>query len=241
MDMDKKVIVIGASSGIGKALAKLFAGNGYKVGVSARRTELLRELQHAFPAVVCIKGMDLARPEESAGFFREMIAEMGGVDIVIISAGTGYINPELKWAKEKETISVNVAGFTAIASAAMDHFLAQGKGHLVGISSLAALRGSGSAPAYAASKAYVSNYLEGLRFRAKKASADIYVTDIRPGFVDTDMAKGEGLFWVSPVPKAAGQIYAAILKKRRRAVITKRWNLVAFLLSIAPDWLCGKV
>ena len=98
--------------------------------------------------------------------FKGLIEEMGGVELVVISAGIGFINPELNWPEEKATIDVNVTGFAALANVAFRHFEQMQSGHLVGISSIAALRGSRIAPAYSASKAFVSNYMEGLRFRA---------------------------------------------------------------------------
>jgi short-subunit dehydrogenase len=117
---------------------------------------------------------------------------MTGVDLVVISSGTGHINPELAWGKEEETVTVNVAGFAALAAKSMEIFRNQGHGHWVGISSMAALMGSGNAPAYGASKAFVTLYLEALGAAGKQG---IHVTEIRSGFVGTAMAQGEGLFW----------------------------------------------
>ena len=172
---------------------------------------------------------------------RELIAEMNGVDLFVISAGAGFINPGLDWQREKETIDINVSGFAAIANIAAEHLQSRGAGHIVGISSLAALRGGGESPAYNASKAFVSNYLEGLRHRFSKLKLPIVVTDVQPGFVDTAMAKGDGLFWVASPAKAAQQIFAAIQKREKHAYVTKRWRLVAWLLKAMPDWLYKQV
>jgi short-subunit dehydrogenase len=103
------------------------------------------------------------------------------------------------------------------------------------------VRGNGFAPAYSASKAYVSNYAEGLNIKAGKLKAHIVVTDIRPGFVKTKMAKGEGQFWVAPVEKAARQIRAAIAAKKRVAYVTKRWWLIAAIMKRVPYWLYRKI
>ena len=124
----------------------------------------------------------------------------------------------------------------ALASAAMRHFEERGRGHLVGLSSLAALRGQGAAPAYNASKAFVSNYLDGLRHRAVHGGLDVTVTDVLPGFVDTPMV-GDQTFWLAPVDKAAEQIYRAIRRRRARVYVTRRWRLVAWLLKVLPDAL----
>ena len=87
----------------------------------------------------------------------------------------------------------------------------------------------------------MSNYLEGLRQKASKSGIAITVTEIQPGFIDTAMAKGEGLFWVAPPEKAARQILKAITGKKKHAYITKRWRLIALLLKIIPDWVYNKL
>ncbi|HNW45690.1 MAG TPA: SDR family NAD(P)-dependent oxidoreductase [Elusimicrobiales bacterium] len=229
----KKAIVIGATSGIGKELAKLMAGYGYTVGIAGRRLELLQELQREFPGKIHIKRLDISQPAAMC-LLKELISEMGGADVVVISSGTGFINKELDWAKEKETIDVNATGFAAMANVAFKHFRAVGTGQLVGLSSIAAIRGSGGAPAYNASKSFVSNYLEGLRQNAAKAGLPITVTCIEAGLVDTAMAKGEGLFWVAAPQKAARQILNTIEDKKMHAYITKRWRLIAWLLKCIP-------
>jgi short-subunit dehydrogenase len=231
----KKAIIIGASSGIGRELAGVFSENNYIVGLAARRLNLLKKLQQELPNQSHVKYIDLLKIEDIEKNMNELITEMGDVDVIVISSGTGYLNDGLEWDREKETIDVNVTGFARIVTLAANYFLHRGEGHIVGISSVGALRGNNSAPAYNASKAFVSNYLEGIRYKMKKSNRKITVTDIMPGFVDTDMAKGEGLFWVSPPETAARQIYRSIVKKKERAYITRRWRIIAFLLKIMPD------
>lgn len=169
--------------------------------------------------------------------FNDLVAGLGSVDLVIISAGWGERNPDLTDSIEQETIDTNVCGFAAFATAAYRYFKARGRGHLVGISSIAALRGNGAAPAYSASKAFMSNYLEGLRVRAFREQLDVTVTDVRPGFVDTAMAKGENLFWVGTPQKAAQQIIDAIERRKGIVYITRRWRLMAWLLRCLPGSL----
>ena len=236
-----KAIIIGASSGIGKELARIYSENGYEVGITGRRIELLEELAKELPGKTYICKMDITKPDESIKSLEELIEQMVQVDIIVISAGTGNINEELDWQVENETIDTNVSGFTAIADTAMRYFIKRKSGHLVGISSIASLRGGYQAPAYNASKAYASNYLEGLRVKAAKLKLPIYVTDILPGFVDTAMAKGDGLFWIATPEKAARQIYRAIDRKKSRAYITNRWKLIAMLLKLLPDCLYKKL
>ncbi len=237
----KRAIVIGASSGIGKELATVLSRNGYAVGLTGRRIDLLEELKSNLPNPGFTKQMDISDHSKAMDLLENLIVDMGGVDLIVISAGIGFINSDLNWGDEKKTIDVNVSGFTAMANVAFRYFVQSGRGHLVGISSIAALRGSREAPAYNASKAFISNYMEGLRFRALKAGLPIVITDIKPGFVDTAMAKGEGLFWVAPTQKAARQIQEAIQKKASHAYITKRWALIGCLLRVLPDFLYSKL
>ncbi len=236
-----KAVVIGASSGIGKELAKILASNGYTVGLAARRLDLLTELAHALPPPVFVKAMDVSRPAEAMPLLRELIAEMNGVDLFVVNAGVGFINRDLDWERERETIAVNVSGFVAAVNVAVEHLQARGSGHIVGISSVAALRGHGDAPAYNASKAFMSNYLQGLRQKFSKLNLPIVVTDVQPGFVNTAMAKGDDLFWVASPEKAARQIFAAISQRKKQVYVTTRWRLVAWFLKAVPDWLYHKL
>ena len=237
----KKAIIIGATSGIGKELAKMFSQNDYVVGIVGRRSELFPELQKEIPTEIYFKRIDVAKTSEAMKLLGELIKEMGGVDIIVISSGVGFISPDLNWEQEKETIDVNISGFTAMANVAFKYFCKRSSGQIVGISSIAAIRGSGDSPAYNASKAFMSNYLEGLRQKTIKLKIPIVVTDIQPGFVNTAMAKGEGLFWVASPEKAAKQIFKAIESKKRHAYITKRWRIIAWLLTISPDWFYNKL
>jgi len=237
----KKVIIIGASSGIGKELAKIFASNSYEVGIASRRTDLLNELAAELPTKVHVATIDVSNSHLAIQSLEKLIQDMAEVDVIIISAGTGYLNPSLIWSQEKETIDTNVTGFTAIAGVAMRHFINRKSGHLVGISSIASIKGSNICPSYNASKAFISNYLEGLRKKAVKEKLKISITDIQPGLIDTAMAKGEGLFWVSSSQKAAKQIFKAIQQKKKKAYITKRWAIVAWLLKILPEFIYDNI
>jgi len=237
----KKAIVIGASSGIGKELARVLSQNGYAVGLTGRRVELLTALQNELSTESFVKPMDISQTDEAIRQLTELINEMNSVELVVISAGVGFINNEFEWEKEKATIETNVFGFAAVANVAVKHFLEQRAGHLVGISSIAALRGTGGAPAYNASKAFVSNYLEGLQQKCVKLKLPIVVTDVKPGFVDTTMAQGEGLFWVAPPEKAAQQIYKAIKVRKTHVYVTKRWRSIGVLLKLMPSSIYNKI
>lgn len=238
--LSSKAIIVGASSGIGKALAYTLNRHGYTLGLMARRVDAIDQIAKTLCAPSYVKFIDLTDPYPAIQNFNELVHEMGGVDLVIINSGIGFFNQELDWDKEKKTIDVNVSGFTAIADAAMQQFIAEGSGHLVGISSISALRGSDRTPSYNASKAYVSNYLQGLQKKVVREKLNITVTDIKPGFVDTPMTQGSKTFWMAPAAVAAEQIYDAICKHKRHAYITRRWRLIAWLIKLVPDTIYNK-
>ena len=230
----KNAIIIGATSGIGQGLARILVDNGYKVGITGRRTELLEELKSENPNSYFIKTFDVIDSEVVFKKLEELTSELGGLDLLILSSGTGDINDKLDFEIEKRTIDINVVGFTCIVDWTFKYFEKQKFGHLVAISSIGGLRGSRQSPSYNATKAYQINYLEGLRQKATKLKEQIFITDIRPGLVNTEMAKGDGLFWVMPVEKTVQQIFGSIKKKRKIAYVTKRWGLIAQILKRIP-------
>ncbi len=177
--------------------------------------------------------MDLNDPIRSVETLKGLLNEMGEVDLIIISSGIGIVDRKFLLEDELATVSVNVSGFTAMVNTAYHYFADQGRGHIVGISSVAAVRG-GPFSSYNASKAYVSSFLEGLSCRAKLQNKNIDVTDIRPGFVDTEMAKGISPSMCAPVDKAVRQIVSAIKRKRQITYVTKRWRVIASILSLLP-------
>lgn len=233
----KKTIVVGATSGIGLALARKLAADNHQVGITGRRKNILDELSITF----LTQCFDVAVTENIEMHLNELTGKLQGLDLLIISAGTGDINESLDFELEKQMIDTNVSGFTRIADWAYRYFEKQGSGQLVAISSVAGLRGSRQAPAYSATKSYQINYMEGLRQKSNKGTSGITITDIRPGFVDTKMAKSPVKFWVSSVDKAADQIYGAIKNKRHVVYISRRWRIIAWIVKWIPGFLYARL
>ncbi len=237
----KNAIVVGASSGIGRALAHVLAEDGYGVGLTARRLPLLEELARSLPTRTWTRRMDVADTEGAVAGLRHLIDEMRDVELFVLNAGVGFANWDLDWALERETIDINVRGFAATANAAIEHLVGRGGGAIAGISSVAALRGYGRAPAYGASKAFMSHYMQGLRHKFARQNVPITVTDVQPGYVDTPLLKSDKPFWVATPEEAARQIHRAILRKRKHVYITRRWRLIAWLIRVLPDWIAHKL
>lgn len=235
----KTALIIGATSGIGKELARILVADNFQVIITGRREKLLNEIQLTAPKKYIVKVHDVTDFVSSEKLFDTLKNEFKSIDLIVYSSGVGEANYNLEWEKELPTLNTNVLAASKIYGLAYNFFRAQGFGHLVGISSIASIRGNRHTPAYFASKAFQANYLESLYMKGKRSKATIYVTDIQPGFVDTAMALGN-TFWMASLEKATKQIYTAIKKKKRKAYITKRWRLVALVLKVVPTKLLSK-
>lgn len=216
-------------------MARSLARGGWRVGVAARRLDRLETLAAELGGGAKAHKIDLGQADEARLALAALIDDLGAVDLIILSSGVGEPNPDMDWVPERETIEVNALGFAAMAQVAMKYFLDRGQGHLVGISSVAKLRGHGDAPSYAATKAFVSTYLDGLRDRAKRRGASrVAVTEACPGFVATAMMKAPSAFWVASPEAAAESILRAVRRRAKHAYITPRWGLISLLLRLMP-------
>ena len=228
------IIIIGATSGIGRALFEKYAADGNRIGIVGRRTNMLEELRRNHLDKTITATADITKQDEIAQAIDALHSELKRIDLAIVCSGTGNLNPALDYAIERPAIDTNVMGWTFVIDTFYKLFEQQDHGHLVAITSVGGLRGEPMSPAYSASKAYQINYMEALQKKAYKSKNGIIVSDIRPGLVDTAMAKGDNLFWVMPVEKVADQIIAAIRKKKSKAYVTKRWHILAIINKNLP-------
>ena len=226
-----RILIVGASSGIGRELAIQYANNCNEVIAIARRKPLLCELAQ-YSSNIQIAQCDISNIEETKTLLSTIFKRT--IHLAIICSGIGDFNSELDFAIEKQTIDVNIVGWTFCVDTIYKKFEEQSNGHLVILSSCSGLRGEPLAPSYSASKAYQINYIEALCKKAHKNKLPIYITDIRPGLVNTRMAKGSGLFWVMPTEKVAKQIINSISKKRQVSIVTKRWRIIHWIMRHIP-------
>ena len=235
------ILIFGATSGIGRALAELYTSQGHKVAITGRREEKLDEIKATKPDLYLTFRHDIRKTETTEAVIEQTHQTFGNIDLIIVNAGIGKFNLELDWKICESVIKTNVVGVTKALIDSYNYFRRQKKGHLVNVSSVASLLGGAAAPTYNASKAYQANFVEALWIKAKKSKKSrIDITDIRPGFVDTKLAQGE-TFWKADVNTAAKQIVKAISKRKKVAYITKRWNLVAFIIKRLPAFLLKKL
>lgn len=237
----KKVLIIGATSGIGRGLAELYSEKGWTVGATGRRTHLLEELKQSHRHMH-IKSFDVLS-DTATEQLQELIDEMDGIDMAIYSSGVAGVNHSLCWDIERCVAEVGVMGFTRIVGHLYNYFAEKGSGQLAAISSMAAIRGIDVSPSYSASKAYIGIYLEALRRKSvKDGCRKVKVSTIIPGFVATAIIdKSTPVFWMVDVPTATQRIYRGLRSKRRKIYTPKRWRVIAILAKLLPSYLQERV
>jgi short-subunit dehydrogenase len=232
-----RALITGASSGIGAALAKRLAAEGREVVLAARREDALRQLAEDITAAggaARVEVLDVSDPERTEARVRELDEELG-LDLVVANAGVGGScwSGKLQWRDCEKIIAVNVCGAIATMTGAIPGMVGRGRGHVVGVSSVAQYRGLPSSAAYCASKAFLSTFLESLRIDLQPSG--IVVTDLRPGFVDTPLTEGmKSKPFSVPVEDAAEIIARAIRRKREVITFPVPMAMIGHMLQVMP-------
>lgn len=223
------ILIIGATSGIGKSLYSHYVADGCNAAIMGRRKNLLEEISSGNPSTTLPLSVDISDCKAFERGFKEVIERFQQIDLAIICASIGDLNPSLEISQELDTLATNIVGWTNVIDTLYNYFEEQGQGHIVSITSIGGMQPTPLAPSYSASKAFQINYTKSLQAKAKKSQ--LCITEIRPGLVNTRMAKGEGLFWVMPVETVSKQIIRAIEKKRKLCIVTKRWRILNFFVK----------
>ncbi|MDE6692062.1 MAG: SDR family NAD(P)-dependent oxidoreductase [Muribaculaceae bacterium] len=233
-----RIVVIGASSGIGKKIATDFANAGWQVAIASRREDKLKELADKYPEKMVYRPIDITA-DNAAELFYNLIHENGGMDVLLLASGVGFANPDLEPGKDNSILEVNVKGFTRIINAAYVYFKNTAnvhKGRIAAITSIAGTKGLGLAPTYSASKRYQQTYLQAIDQLAHIQEVNVGITDIRPGFIRTDLLDPNKAYPLTmAVDYAAPLIERAILKGKRVATIDLRWNIIDKLWRLIPN------
>ena len=235
--MEKKVIIIGATSGIGREVALIYIAQGWKVGVAGRREAELESLRAEYPEQVYAQTLDVTQ-EDAPEKLHALIEQVGGMDVFLLSSGIGKQNPTLETGLELATAATNVEGFIRMTNAAFHYFEQQGHGHLAVISSIAGTKGLGAAPAYSATKGFQNIYMDALDQLARMKKLNIQFTDIRPGFVATPLLNNQKKYpMLMEAPILALDIVSAIEKKKRVAIIDWKFRIVVGFWRLIPKWI----
>ena len=227
----KKALVISGTSTIGTEMIKQMQQEYTQIIVTGRNQKKLEKLRLQSPQVQTMQLDVTKNPTDVLEANRDLWKDL---DFVLICTGAGEINPTLEPEMEDQILAVNVNGCAAVLRYFVRLFWKKDAGHIAVITSLAGMLPNGDAASYGASKAFLSHYIAAIRMQLKKRKNHVILTDIRPGLVDTPMAKGEKLFWVAPVEKAAKQIYNQLRRKKERIIVTKRWKALYVICRLLP-------
>ncbi|MFI3239725.1 MAG: SDR family NAD(P)-dependent oxidoreductase [Bacteroidales bacterium] len=233
----KTILIVGATSGIGYATAKIYINQGWRVGVVGRNIERLHELKAFASENVEFAQIDTTKVGAELKLM-ELIDRMGGIDILLLSSGCGKQNIKLDVGIEQMTLELNVIGFTRIVDAAYHYFKGIGGGHIAVISSIAGTKGLGVAASYSATKGFQNKYIESLTQLSRMQGDKVIFTDIRPGFVNTPLLAGDKHY---PMAMTADYVATKIVKgikaKRKVLVIDWRYAILVFFWRMIPRWL----
>lgn len=233
----KRIVIVGASSGLGFEVSRLLLAEGHTLGIAARREDRLMALKQEAPDRVKVAAIDVTAADAGTRL-RQLIDRMGGMDLYFHVSGIGKQNRELTENIELNTVNTNGMGFTRMIGEAYRYFAERGEGHIVAITSIAGTKGLGPAPSYSATKAFQSNYLQALEQQANARNLNIRFTDIRPGFVDTDLLKGDYRYPMMLKPQAvARDIVKAIYGGRHVKVIDWKYAILTALWRRVPRFL----
>ena len=235
--MNKKAIIVGASSGIGREVARLLLAEGWHIGVAARREEPLMELKATAPECVEVMTIDVTKADAGERLLT-LIDQLGGMDLYFHASGIGKQNRTLTEDIELRTMDTNAIGFTRMIGTAYRYFANRGEGHIAAITSIAGTKGLGPAPAYSATKAMQSTYLQALEQQAGQRSLNIRFTDIRPGFVATALLNDDFPYPMLMKPEmVARDIVKSIHRGRHIRIIDYRYRALSFVWRLIPRWL----
>ena len=239
--MDKKAIIVGASSGIGREVALLLLKEGWRIGVAARREESLQELKATAPERVEVMPIDVTK-EDAGERLLILVEQLAGMDLYFHASGIGKQNRTLTEDIELRTMATNAVGFTRMIGTAYRYFAERGEGHIAAITSIAGTKGLGPAPAYSATKAMQSTYLQALEQQTRQRGLNIKFTDIRPGFVATALLDDDFPYPMLMKPQVvARDIVESIRRGRHVRVIDYRYRALTFVWRLIPRWIWRRI
>ena len=237
----RRAIIVGASSGIGAALARRLAAEGYTLALLARRSDLLAALcaeinSEAGEIRAISYTHDVTNYDSVPGLFQEIITKLGGLELFIYNSGISLPSgmKHYEFEKDRHVTEVNYLGALAWLNPVAAMFYKQKAGQIVGISSVAGERGRVGNPSYNASKAALNCFMESLRNRLTRRG--VHVLTVKPGYVLTEMTSGlKRPIFAIPVERAAADICKAIHRRRQIIYTAPIWGLVMLVVRNIPS------
>ena len=242
MNRPQRIVIVGASSGLGLLCAEEFARRGWTVGTAARNESALKQLKSRFPDKIEWQKIDI-NSEDSVKNLHELIKKIGGMDIYFHVSGICIENPDLDAESELRTVDTNVVGFTRMIDAVFNYFKASNrKGRIAAITSVAGTKGIADLASYSASKRYQWNYLQALEQLARRENLPIGFNDIRPGWTRTPLISSDRRYLMAMnAEKVAAKAVKAIINNRRRTVIDWKWAVMATLWRLLPQSIWSRI
>lgn len=240
----KRIVIIGASSGLGARIATDFAAAGWRVGIAARRADRLKDIKALYPAQIEYLEIDVTAQDAVEKFYN-LIELIDGMDILLYAAGVGFCDPELDLVKLNDTLQTNVVGYARILAAAYKYYRNTANlhtGQIAAITSIAGTRGIGISAAYSSSKRFQQMFMDSLEQLAYTQRVNVKFTDIRPGFIRTELLDEKRDYpMIMSVDYVCPKIEEAILRRKRRVTIDSRWKVVVGLWRLIPRCLWKRI
>jgi short-subunit dehydrogenase len=234
--MKQRAIIMGASSGLGLEMTRRLLRDGWQVGIAARRVELLKSIEEPHADKPLVAQIDITA-DDAAEKLRGLIEKLGGVDLYFHASGIGKQNAELIADVELNTIQTNGVGFARMVGEVFRWMASHGGGHIAVISSIAGVKGLGPAPSYSATKSFQSTYIQALEQLSNNRKLNIRFTDLRPGFVDTDLIRGTHYPMTLTIDDVVDEMMAAISHGMHVRIIDWRWRIVVKLWRLIPSFV----
>ena len=244
----RSIVIVGATSGIGREVAEQLAERGVRLGIAGRRVELLEELRAKYgPERVAIAQMDVTEPSAAEALDR-LLEEVGAPDVLLFASGVGKQNPELEEVRELTTVRTNCEGMVRTVDRFINYvkrepaYNDKHRAHVAVITSVAGAMGMGQAPAYSASKSMQSAYIVALAQHVRMQRIPVTFTDIRPGFVATELLNPAKHYpMLMSKAAAARHIIRGIERRRRIVIFDWRFRCIVALWRLIPRWLWERI
>lgn len=237
----KTAVIIGATSGIGRALAVKMAKEGWTLGVAGRRGDRLEALAAEFPeGTICTQVLDVTKPEATQAL-DALLEKIGAPDLFVHVSGVGHQNRALEESIEVQTVDTNCTGMVRIVTHFINYvksspaYNARHKAQIGVITSVSAVKGMGTAASYSCSKIMQVAYLTALSQLSRMEKWPVRFTDIRPGFVDTDILdKSKKYPMMLTAEQSADYILKGLKRKRRKIIFSWPFRVVTWVWSLVP-------
>lgn len=238
----KRIVIMGATSGIGLHLAEALAATGWMVGIAGRKQLKLEELTTRYPTFIKAEEIDVTK-DNAPQKLLSLINKLGGMDVYFHSAGIGYENPMLNSKEEIATVETNAVGFVRMVDTAFNYFRDRKiRGQIAVISSVAGTKGIGDLASYSATKKFQQTYIQALEQLSHKQKLGLSFTDIRPGWIRTPLLDSSREYPMTMrITEAVPLVIKAVKNKTRIAVIDWRWAVAVFFWQLIPGCLWVRI